>query len=229
MARISPWPALLVAAAVIAGCGGSDSGNSRAAATTTASAAPASATRPASSATVPATGAAPANEVWRMMSYVIPRDEQLPDRVTYQGATDLSNEAAAKDDPALLQQFKSTGRQNGIQFLFSVEAGAHVVSVGVSYYDNTTAPLDLLKQSGDPAAANAPPRFDASGIGDQVIGQRIKLGSGEGVAYVINIAWVRGRYFVSLADLGVKEDTPVDISVAIAREIDKILVARPQP
>lgn len=233
MARISRWPALLAAVTVIAGCGGgSDTDDSQARATATAPPTRAAATTPARTG-VPTTPAATAttnpNEPWRMMAYVIPTDEQLPDRVSYQGETDLSNEEAAKDDPALLQQFKDAGRQNGIQFLFSVEAGAHVVSVGVSYYDNTAAPLDLLRQSGDPAAAIAPPRFEVAGLGDQYIAQRLKLGSGEGTALVINIAWVRGRYFVSLADLGVKEDTPVDIAVAIAREIDKRLAERPRP
>ncbi len=158
----------------------------------------------------------------------IPSDQELPERVAYQAAFDLSNESAAKDAQQL-QMFRDTGRLGGIQVLFAVEAGARNVSVGISYYDNTEEPRKLLRRSGDPADTAAPNRFQVPGLGEEYIGQRFKLGSGEASTSVINIVWVRGPFFVSLADLGGTPETPVDVAVRIARLIDEKLKANPNP
>ena len=235
MARTTWWPALLVAAALAAGCGGADN-SSRSQSTVVPAVASVAAsgltTTPAAGGTRAAgtpTATAAAGEEWKKLNYSIPADDELPDRVVYQGAVDLGNESAAEGDQALLQQFKASGRQTGIQFFFTVEAGARTVSIGVSYYDNENAPRMLLHNSGDPTAPIADPRFEVAGLGDEYIAQRVKLGRDEGAAQVINIAWVRGRYFVSLADLGVKEDTPPDVAVALARNIDQRLKNNPRP
>ena len=229
MVRLIPWPAVLVAAALIAACGGSDTNNAAQATVTstsvTASATVAGPARPAATATAtPIT-----DEQWKKLAFAIPTDDKLPDRVTYQMAVDLSNDAAADGDVALLKLFRDSGRQNGIQFFFSIEAGTRTVSVGVSYYNNPDSPKKLLRNSGDPSSPVVPPRFEVSGLGDEYLAQRVKLGAGESAAQVINIAWVRGTYFISLADLGVAEGTANDIAIKLATAIDEQLRANPKP
>lgn len=165
---------------------------------------------------------------WTQLEGYFPTDKELPDRVVYQGRFDLSNEKAARDANEL-QQFQTAGRISGVQYAFSVEAGARTLSIGISYYSGSAEPKKLLRNSGDPAAHTAPGRFDVAGLGDEYIAQRLKLGSGEAAAYVVNLAWVRGRFFVSLADLGGDQDTPTDIAVQMARLIDEKLKNNPTP
>jgi hypothetical protein len=216
MGRIGWWGVVLAAAAFLAACGG-DGGDKRAAAPP--AAIPPPCTRPAGVAAVD----------WNALEQYLPSDEQLPEHVVFQTKLDLSNEAAAKGDQGQLAQFQQTGRLTGIQAIFAVDAGARVVSVGVSYYDGCDAPRALLRRSGDPADVTGPNRFEVAGLGDEYIAQRLRLGSGEAVAHVINIAWVRGPFFVSLADLGGTPTTPTDIAVALARAIDERLKTNARP
>lgn len=249
MAHHPRWAvALLAAAALLSGCGGSDKQESSgdvarsaatfaatagAAAAATGAAAPgtAAAASAAGTATVApqASGSAAAGKVeYTRLEKYIPTDDELPDRVAYQKTFDLSNEAAA-NDPAQLKQFQDAGRLTGIQVALSVEAGARTISIGISYYNNTTEPKKLLRGSGDPAATTAAGRFPSPAIGDEYIAQRLQLGSGEAAAQVINIAWVRGPFFISLADLGGTQDTPTDLAVKLAQLIDGKLKADPTP
>lgn len=212
--------ALLALGALLVACGGGTQS------TRTESAAATTTTSPS---TAQAAGTAtPGPYAYTRFQKYIPSDQELPERVAYQAAFDLSNESAAKDAQQL-QMFRNTGRLGGIQVLFAVEAGARNVSVGISYYNNTEEPRKLLRGSGDPAATTAQGRFSVPGLGDEYIGQRFQLGSGEASTSVINIVWVRGPFFVSLADLGGTPDTPVDIAVRIARLIDEKLKANPNP
>jgi hypothetical protein len=211
---------LLALATLLAACGGSTK-----ATRTGAGAATAAVTPPASQAAGTAT---PGPYAYTRFQKYIPTDTELPERVSYQAAFDLSNESAAKDAHQL-QMFRDTGRLGGIQVLFAVQAGARNISVGISYYNNSEEPRKLLRGSGDPAATSAPNRFQVPGLGDEYIGQRFQLGSGEASTWVINIVWVRGPFFVSLADLGGSADTPTDLAVRLARLIDEKLKANPNP
>jgi hypothetical protein len=210
---------LLALAALLAACGGTK---------TTYTEPGAAATSTPSSPMQAAGTATPGPYAYTRFQKYIPGDKELPERVAYQAAFDLSNESAAKDAQQL-QMFRDTGRLGGIQVLFAVEAGARNVSVGISYYNNTEEPRKLLRRSGDPADTAAPNRFQVPGLGDEYIGQRFQLGSGEASTSVINIVWVRGPFFVSLADLGGTPETPVDVAVRIARLIDERLKANPNP
>jgi hypothetical protein len=165
---------------------------------------------------------------WTSLERYLPTDDELPDHVSYQARFDLSNDKAASS-PQQLKDFQNAGRLTGIQYAFSVNAGARTVSIGVSYYNGGDEPRKLLRNSGDPAAHTAPGRFEVPGLGDEYIAQRLTLGSGEAAANVINLAWVRGRFFISLADLGGTPDTATDIAVAMARLIDDKLKANPNP
>jgi hypothetical protein len=213
--RYRAW-AFAAATILLAGCGG-DAANDK------------SAAAPPTSIpvyVVPATGTP--SPSWMILERYFPSDNELPDRVVYQGRFDLSNEKAAKD-AIELKSFQDAGRITGAQYAFSVEAGARTLSIGVSYYNNAAEPRKLLRNSGDPAAHTAPGRFEVAGLGDEYIAQRLKLGSGEAAAHVINLAWVRGNFFVSLADLGGTQDTPTDIAVRMARLIDEKLKTNPNP
>lgn len=158
----------------------------------------------------------------------IPADNELPDRVVYQAKVDLGNEAAANDS-AQLKAFQDSGRVSGVQFFLSVEAGARTISVGISYYNNPTEPRRLLRESGDPANPSGPNRLPLVGIGDELIAQRGQVGSGEGALNLVNLAWVRGAFFVSLFDVGGPADKPTDVAVFVAKLIDAKLAAQPAP
>lgn len=213
---------LLALAAVLSACGGSPRATRLHSEPGTATAA---ATR---SALQTAGTATPEPYASTRFQKYIPSDKELPERVTYQAAFDLSNESAAKDAQQL-QMFRDTGRLGGIQVLFAVRAGARNISVGISYYNNSEEPRKLLRGSGDPAATSALGRFSVPGLGDEYIAQRFQLGAGEAATWVINIVWVRGPFFVSLADLGGSPDTPTEIAVQLARLIDDKLKADPTP
>ena len=225
MARHTRWLAAVAAMALLAACGGGDDKSE--VASIASDSAPA-ATASSLAAGTPAATATPATLDYTRLEKYIPSDEELPDRVSYQARVDLSNEAAA-NNAADLKMFQDTGRVTGIQFFFNVEAGARTVSIGVSYYNNTDEPKKLLRRSGDPAAVTAPGRFQIPGLGDEYLAARLRLGSGEGAAHIINIAWVRGPFFISLADLGGTPDTPADVAVKLAQLIDAKLNANPVP
>ena len=157
-----------------------------------------------------------------------PTVNDLPDRVSYQGRFDLSNEKAAGNE-AELRAFRESGRLTGVQYTFSIEAGERTLSLGINYYSNADSPKKLLRESGDPAAVTAPGRFEVQGLGDQYIAQRLRLGSGEAAAHVLNIVFVRGPFFVSIADLGGTPETSADIIVQVARLIDDKIKANPTP
>ncbi|MFN8557310.1 MAG: hypothetical protein U0531_08155 [Dehalococcoidia bacterium] len=289
MARPASWASLLLAAALLAACGGATRPRTEQAAATfsaatattppttapfpsvsppavtatpgggatpdsspTVTAAPAPPTGPTPAATAPPpaatpvatpapappatpTAAAPAGPTriedldYLSLVKLIPGDDDLPDRVSYAARFDLSNEKAAGDDQATLKRFRDAGRVTGIQTVFRVQAGARSISLGVSYYDNPAGPRELLRQSGDPADHAGAGRFTVPGLGDEYIARRLQLGSGEAAAHVINLAWVRGNYFVSLADLGGTADTPTEVAVGLARQIDEKLEGLPQP
>lgn len=232
MRRARAVIAALAVAGLLAACGGgsdkdqaSERTLSTAATETTtsgAAAAPPAPVTPAAAATAAAT------IEWTRMEKFIPSDAELPERVSYQAKFDLSNEKAAST-AADLQQFQATGRVTGIQYTLSVDTGARTLSVGISYYNNADEPKKLLRNSGDPASMADPNRFAVAGLGDEYIAQRLRLGSGEASAHVVNVAWVRGRYFVSLADLGGAVDTPTDLAVTIAKLVDDKLKANPAP
>lgn len=222
MVRHIRWTAALLAAALTAACGVGRDGEEASQVVSGAPPLPATAVPQITSTPVPAT-----LDYTRLEKY-IPTDNELPDRVAYATKLDLGNEKAASD-AAQLKQFQDTGRVTGIQFILSVEAGTRTISAGISYYNNTAEPKKLLRHSGDPAAADAPNRFQMPPVGDEFIAQRVQLGSGEAAAYVVNIAWVRGRFFIALADLGGAEDTPTDVAVAIARLVDDKIKADPAP
>jgi len=218
--RNRAWVGAVAAAGILAACGGSgDSNNDKTQAQPT----------PINVIVLPpSTGTALPSLEWTRLERYLPSDNELPDRVVYQARFDLSNEKAATD-ASQLKQFQDTGRITGIQYAFSVEAGARTISIGISYYTGPDEPKKLLRNSGDPAAHTAPGRFEVAGLGDEYIAQRLKLGSGEAAANVINLAWVRGRFFISLADLGGTADTPTDIAIKMARIIDDKLKASPTP
>ena len=211
------WALALVAAA-LAACGGDNGNDEKAASAPTAFPIIVN----------PSTATAGPAVQWTQLEGYFPSDRELPDRVVYQGRFDLSNDKAARDANEL-QQFQNAGRVSGVQYAFSVEAGARTLSIGISYYNGSAEPKKLLRNSGDPGAHTAPGRFDVAGLGDEYIAQRLKLGTGEASAYVVNLAWVRGKFFVSLADLGGTEDTPTDIAVQMARLIDEKLKNNPNP
>lgn len=209
--------AIVLLAAVLAACGGSGDTKSNAA-------------RPTNVPVIVIRNTATAGPTleWTRLERYLPSDNELPDRVAYQARFDLSNEKAAST-PQQLKDFQDAGRITGIQYAFSVEAGARTISIGISYYAGADEPKKLLRNSGDPTDHTAPGRFEVPGLGDEYIARRLRLGAGEAVANVINLAWVRGNFFVSLADLGGTADTPIDIAVQMARLIDAKLKADPNP
>jgi hypothetical protein len=215
--RFRFWALALVVTA-LAACGGNNDSDEQAASQS--SALPVT--------IMTSTAPAPPAIGWTQLENYFPPDRELPDRVVYQGRFDLSNEKAARDSTEL-QQFQNAGRVSGVQYAFSVEAGARTLSIGISYYTGAAEPKKLLRNSGDPAAHTAPGRFAVTGLGDEYIAQRLKLGTGEASAYVVNLAWVRGNFFVSLADLGGTEDTSTDIAVQMARLIDERIKNNPNP
>lgn len=221
MGRHGRWLAVVAIAALAAACGGGTTKEER----QEAAAAAGAATMTAQPATATPT---PTALDYRRLEKYIPSDEELPDHVAYQATLDLSNEKATTNI-AELKQFQDTGRLTGVQAIFSVEVGTRTLSLGISYYNNTQEPKKLLRRSGDPAAVNAPGRFQVPGLGDEHIAQRLKLGSGEATAHVIAVAWVRGPFFVSLWDMGGTEDTPTEIVLKVARTIDGKLAADPKP
>jgi hypothetical protein len=214
--------ALLVAAAC-----GSSSDNKSASSAGTSPPATSIATTAATAAPTKAPTTVGAIDYKRFEKY-IPPDKDLPEHVVYQADFDLSNEAAS-ETAAELKQFQDTGRLGGIQFTFSVQAGLRTVSVGISYYNNSDEPKKLLRQSGDPANTSAPGRFTVPDLGDEYYAANLQLGSGESTAKVVNIAWVRGPFFISLADLGGADDIPTDIAIKVAALIDARLKADPKP
>ncbi len=229
MVREGRWAAALVAVLMLMACGsgGSDSSNAeRAMDAAGATPAPGSG-RVDTTATPRATGS-PAVIDYRRLEKYLPTDNELPDRVAYAAKFDLSNEQAA-GDPAQLKEFEDAGRLTGIQSVFSVEAGSRTVQFGISYYSGVDEPKKLLRRSGDPAAHTAPNRFEAPGLGDEYIAQRVVFGSGEAVINIVNITWVRGRFFIGLADIGGDPDESVDVALAMARLIDNKLKASPAP
>lgn len=215
--------AIIGAVTMLAACGG----DSKQAASPPNNGQPTAAVTPTPGPQATATGTATVID-WTRLEKYIPADKDLPDRVSYQSKIDLSNEAAANDQ-AQLKQFQDSGRLGGIQFFFSVEAGARTISVGVSYYNNPAEPKKLLRESGDPANPSGQGRFTVAGLGDEHVAQRGTLGSGEAAVGLILIGWTRGPFFVSLADLGGTASTSPDAAIKLAQLVDERIKAAPRP
>lgn len=242
MVRVRRWTAALLVVAMATACGGGDEKSAvqqaatsqptvAAAATTagTASAGTAPTGTPAATPTGTAVPPSPTPSFdYKRFEKYIPADKDLPDRVSYVGSVDLSNEAAANDD-AELKMFRDSGRQGGIQFFFSIEAGARNVSIGISYYTNPDEPKKILRQSGDPANTTAQGRFTVPGLGDEYIAAKGQAGSGEEALQLINLAWVRGPFFMSMFDVGGTADKTPDIAIRLATLIDEKLKTDPKP
>ena len=209
------WPvAALVMALLAAACGSGKQPVVSAVSTTTAT--PAVTTTP--------------EPLERRLERLLPVEKELPDLLVNQGVLDDTNEAAAGTDAPLLKRFRDTGRVTGVRTVYSYDAGARNISGGISYYNNIDEPKKLLRESGNPADHTATNRFQvAGGLGDEYIAQRLRLGGPESSAFVINIVFVRGPYFVSLADFGGTPTTPTDVTEKVARLIDDKLKATPKP
>ena len=226
------WAIVLAAAVMLAtACGGGgpdgDESAQRSAAAVTETAVHGADGRAMAPGTPTATRTADVLDYKRLEKY-LPTDAELPDRVAYAAKFDLSNEKATSD-PAQVKQFQDTGRLTGIQAVFSIDAGTRTIQFGISYYNNTDEPRKLLRRSGDPANHTGPNRFQIPDLGDEYIAQRTQFGSGKAVINNVNIAWVRGPFFIGLADIGGDPDKPVDIAVAMAQLIDGKLKASPTP
>ncbi len=215
------WRWSVVAAVlVLCGCGSGSSSQQRTGAAASATASPAATPQTISTSTTA--------QYTRLTKYV-PSEAELPDHMTFVTAFDNGNEQVT-NDAAQLKELRDSGRITGIEAVYSIEAGTHTIQFGISYYDNTDAPRQLLRRSaGDPADRTAPNRFAVPDLGDEYVAQRTRMGSGEAALNVINIVWVRGPFYVALADIGGTPDTPTDFAVKLAKIIDDKLKADPTP
>ena len=153
-------------------------------------------------------------------------DARLPPEVSVFGRTDLTNERAAEGQPDLLKRFADSGRETGVQYILTI-SGAQRISLGINQYATPEGARSEFER-GRPRPGPAD-RIDIPGLGDDYAAARVTLGSGETRALVNNIVFIRGRYFVTMADFANAPGATADAAIAVARALDDVLKRNPNP
>jgi hypothetical protein len=145
-----------------------------------------------------------------------------PSEVSLFARRDLTNEDAASGDAELLQRFKDSGRLTGAQYILSVD-GQQRISLGVNQYQTPAG----AKSEFDRGKPNPPPnnKLDTTGLGDDAVAARITLGSGDQAAYVNNVVFIRGCYFVTMADFANDPNSKGESAIIFAKALDDALKA----
>lgn len=225
---------MVIAMAVLAGCGGNKSAKSARGTTTPGtSTGVAAGTSPLPSAGGAASaspapsfpGDPPGSPLTAAMDRAM-LQAKIPANVSVIARRDLTNEVAAKDDTELLQQFKDTGRETGVQYVLAID-GTQRISLGINQYA-TPAQARTEWEKGKPVA-QATTAIDVTGIGDEAAGARITLGSGAQQALVNNVTFVRGPYYVTMADFAGDASVSPAPAVSMLRALDTVLRANPAP
>jgi len=147
----------------------------------------------------------------------------LPPNVAVIGRREMTNEAESEGKPELLKQFQEAGRQGGVQFFFSVD-GVHRVSVGVNQYAAPEGARRQFTLNGGGSRVSSP--ITVNGLGDIHTGAKLVL---DGRWHVNNIHFVRGRYYITVADFVSGPEISPDIATALAQAVDAQISAQPSP
>ena len=139
---------------------------------------------------------------------------------------DVTNEATAAEVPEVGQRFKETGRQIGAYYIVGA-GGAPRMTLSINQYQQADgARREFQFGRGNPAPAD---RIDTPGIGDESAASRVRLQSGEATASPLVISFVRGRYYVVIAEPAASPEAPPDDLLALARAVDTELKTSPLP
>ena len=139
---------------------------------------------------------------------------------------DITNEATALEVPEVGQRFKETGRQIGAYYIIGA-GGAPRMTLSINQYEQADgARREFQSGRGNPAPAD---RIETPGIGDEAAASCVRLQSGEATATPLVISFIRGRYYVVIAEPAASPEAPPDDLLALARAVDTELKTRPLP
>lgn len=220
-------------ALLLTGCGGNKDEPATKSASATVAATVQSAATPAASASAGAgVGAAsaipgdpPGSPATRRLDrYVLAI--HLPANATLVARQDVTNAIGAQNNPAAAQRFLDAGRETGTLYVIAVD-GTPRIQFGINQYATAAGARDDYEQlRSKPSPADA---LDTAGIGEAASGARVSLGSGDTKSTAYQVAFLRGRYIVSMADLVGDPSKPPDTLIAVARMIDDAIKADPNP
>lgn len=222
--NVSRWVVVwLVGAALVGACGGGSATKATAPTAAPGSATPTVRAVAASTAT-PLPGDAPGSPATAALDRAI-QQTKVPGNMSVLGRRDLTNESEARGDAAQLQQFKDGGRETGALYVISVD-GAARVQLGINQYatpQQARAAFAAGKSTPKPEDA-----INVAGLGEDASGARVSPSGGQQGTFNV-ITFVRGRYWVTMADFVGDPSVSAEPVVGMLRSLDGVLKAGVTP